>query len=76
MTAGTATGGRESAWADLRVRAARWPRSPVFYGIVVAVVAAVAGQWFINPPAAYGRGRDVRRSVRRRVLDPDPSAAS
>src|ERR1700751_5220150 len=68
MTAGTATGGRESAWADLRARATRWPRSPVFYGIVVAVVAAVAGQWVIHPPAAYGlcsacHGRDLENGI-------------
>ena len=43
----------------------RWPRSPIFYGIVVAVVAAVAGQWLgVSPPAAYGlcsacHGRDL-----------------
>jgi hypothetical protein len=68
MTAGTATGQRESAWADLRARSTRWPRSPIFYGIVVAVVAAVAGQWVINPPAAYGlcsacHGRDLENWI-------------
>ena len=68
MTAGTATGQRDSASADLRARAARWPRSPIFYGIVVAVVAAVAGQWVINPPAAYGlcsacHGRDLENWI-------------
>ena len=68
MTAGTATGQRESAWADLRARSMRWPRSPIFYGIVVAVVAAAAGQWAINPPAAYGlcsacHGRDLENWI-------------
>jgi hypothetical protein len=68
MTAGTATGERGSAWADVRARAARWPRSPVFYGVAVAVVAAVAGQWVINPPAAYGlcsacHGRDLENWI-------------
>jgi hypothetical protein len=68
MTAGTATGQRESVAADLRARASRWPRSPIFYGIVVAVVAAVAGQWVINPPAAYGlcsacHGRDLENWI-------------
>jgi hypothetical protein len=56
---------QESAQGDLRVRIGRWPRSPVFYGIVVAVLAGVAGQWLqISPPAAYGicsacHGRDL-----------------
>jgi hypothetical protein len=68
MTAGTATGERGGAWADVRARMARWPRSPVFYGIVVAVVAAVAGQYVINPPAAYGlcsacHGRDLENWI-------------
>jgi hypothetical protein len=68
MTAGTATGGRESAGTELRARAGRWPRSPIFYGIVVAIVAAVAGQWVINPPAAYGlcsacHGRDLENWI-------------
>jgi len=68
MTAGAATSGRESAQGTLRIRIGRWPRSPVFYGIVVAVVAAVAGQWAINPPAAYGlcsacHGRDLENWI-------------
>jgi hypothetical protein len=64
MTAGVASG-RESAEGTLRVRIGRWPRSPVFYGIVVAVVAGVAGQYLhVSPPAAYGlcsacHGRDL-----------------
>jgi hypothetical protein len=42
-----------------------WPRSPVFYGVAVAVLAAVAGEWLgVSPPAAYGvcsacHGRDL-----------------
>ena len=68
MTAGAATSGRESAQGTLRIRIGRWPRSPVFYGIVVAVVAAAAGQWAINPPAAYGlcsacHGRDLENWI-------------
>jgi hypothetical protein len=65
MTAGTATGRRETVDTDLRARVSGWPRSPVFYGIVVAIVAAVAGEWLdISPPAAYGlcsacHGRDL-----------------
>ena len=65
MTAGAATSRRESAEGSLRIRIGRWPRSPVFYGIVVAVVAGVAGQWLhVSPPAAYGlcsacHGRDL-----------------
>jgi hypothetical protein len=65
MTVGTATGQRETAGGHLRVRISRWPRSPVFYGIVVAVVAGIAGQWGgVSPPAAYGicsacHGRDL-----------------
>jgi len=66
MTAGTATtrprGGIET---DVRARAGRLPRSPIFYGIVVALLAAAAGEWLdIAPPAAYGicsacHGRDL-----------------
>jgi hypothetical protein len=47
------------------VRARRLPRSPIFYGIVVAAVAAIAGEWLdVSPPAAYGlcsacHGRDL-----------------
>src|SRR4051794_13372628 len=65
MTVGTATPQRESAKPEVRLRVGRWPRSPVFYGIVVALLAAAAGQWFeISPPAAYGvcsacHGRDL-----------------
>jgi hypothetical protein len=65
MTAGTATRTRESVEAPLRIQIRRWPRSPVFYGIVVAVVAAAAGQWgHVSPPSAYGlcsacHGRDL-----------------
>ena len=66
MTAGTATPPRESVGPEpARLRSAGWPRSPIFYGIVVAVVAGVAGQWLsISPPAAYGlcsacHGRDL-----------------
>lgn len=65
MTAGTATPGRERVEGSVRIRIGRWPRSPVFYGIVVAVVAGIAGQWLhVSPPAAYGlcsacHGRDL-----------------
>ena len=65
MTAGTVTPPRDSAEAPVRIQIRRWPRSPVFYGIVVAVVAALAGQWgHVSPPAAYGlcsacHGRDL-----------------
>jgi len=65
MTTTTAPRQRERAGHDLRARIGRWPRSPVFYGIVVAVVAALAGQWGgVSPPAAYGlcsacHGRDL-----------------
>lgn len=65
MTAGAATGERDSAGVDLRVRAARWPLSAVFYGIVVGALAVVVGQWgHVSPPAAYGlcsacHGRDL-----------------
>ena len=65
MTTTTATPQRESVAANLWTRVSRWPRSPIFYGIVVAFVAALAGQWGgISPPAAYGlcsacHGRDL-----------------
>jgi hypothetical protein len=65
MTAGTATQQRESVEANLPERVSRLPRSPIFYGIVAAVAAAVAGQWGgVSPPAAYGlcsacHGRDL-----------------
>ena len=55
MTAGTATQPRGGVETDVRVRAGRLPRSPIFYGIVVALLAAAAGEWLdIAPPAAYG----------------------
>ena len=62
---GTVTRQRGDAETGLRERIGRWPRSPVFYGIVVAVLAGVAGQWLgVSPPAAYGicsacHGRDL-----------------
>ncbi len=65
MTAGTATQQRESVRPSMPSRLARLPRSPVFYGIVVAVLAGLAGQWgHVSPPAAYGicsacHGRDL-----------------
>jgi hypothetical protein len=65
MTVGTITRPRESAEPEVRVRLGRLPRSPVFYGIVVALLAAVAGQWLdVSPPSAYGvcsacHGRDL-----------------
>jgi hypothetical protein len=65
MTTTTATPQRESVAANVWTRVSRWPRSPIFYGIVVAFVAAIAGQWGgISPPAAYGlcsacHGRDL-----------------
>lgn len=65
MTAGTVTRLGESAETNLRVRMGRWPRSAIFYGIVVAVIAGVAGEWGrVSPPAAYGlcsacHGRDL-----------------
>ena len=65
MTAGTVTPPRASVGPSLRTWFGRLPRSPIFYGIVVAVIAGVAGQWLsISPPAAYGicsacHGRDL-----------------
>ena len=64
MTTTTATPQRESVAAGVWARVGRWPRSPIFYGIVVAFVAVIAGQWWISPPAAYGlcsacHGRDL-----------------
>jgi hypothetical protein len=65
MTAGTATRAHGGVDSNLRARVARWPRSVVFYGIAVAVVAGIAGQWGgVSPPAAYGicsacHGRDL-----------------
>src|SRR4051812_16101674 len=65
MTAGAATQPRAHVETDLGTRARRLPRSPVFYGIVVALLAAAVGEWFdVAPPAAYGicsacHGRDL-----------------
>ena len=66
MTAGTATPPRASVGPSLRARFGRLPRSPVFYGIVVAVIAGVAGAVARRSrrPAAYGicsacHGRDL-----------------
>jgi len=65
MTAGTAAHERESIRADLGQRVRRWPRSPVFYGIVVATLAVIVGEYLgVSPPAAYGlcsacHGRDL-----------------
>lgn len=66
MTAGTAAQPeREHVELALRERAGRWARSAVVYGFVVAVVAALAGEWgHVSPPAAYGlcsacHGRDL-----------------
>jgi len=64
MTAGTATRPHDVE-LPLRERAGRLARSPVFYGFVVAAVAALAGEWgHVSPPAAYGlcsacHGRDL-----------------
>ena len=65
MTAGTATHEREGIQANVREKVGRWPRSAVFYGVVVAALAVVVGQWGgVSPPAAYGlcsacHGRDL-----------------
>jgi hypothetical protein len=65
MTTTTATQQRERPEVNVRARVARWPRSPIFYGIVVAIVAGVAGELLrVSPPAAYGlcsacHGRDL-----------------
>jgi hypothetical protein len=65
MTAGAATHERESIWADVGQRLGRWSRSAVFYGVVVAVLAVIVGEWGgVSPPAAYGlcsacHGRDL-----------------
>jgi hypothetical protein len=63
-TTTTAAAQRESLVAGAWTKVGRWPRSPIFYGIVVAFVAAIAGEWWISPPAAYGlcsacHGRDL-----------------
>ena len=63
MTTGTARRGVDTG--ELWERVSRWPRSPIFYGLVVAAVAALAGVWgHVSPPAAYGlcsacHGRDL-----------------
>src|ERR1700689_2011416 len=65
MTVGPATRQRERADVRWRVWTSRWPRSPIVYGIVAAVLAGGAGQWGgVSPPAAYGlcsacHGRDL-----------------
>jgi hypothetical protein len=65
MTVGPATRQRARAEVNRRVWASRWPRSPIVYGIVAAVLAGLAGQWGgVSPPAAYGlcsacHGRDL-----------------
>jgi len=69
MTAGTATRHRDGVDTNLRARISRLPRSAVFYGIVAALVAVVAGQWLrVSPPSAYGlcsacHGRDLANWV-------------
>ena len=68
-TAPTTTRQRGQALGHVRERVSRWPRSPIFYGIVVAVVAGVAGELLrVSPPAAYGlcsacHGRDLTNWV-------------
>src|SRR5262249_2763726 len=53
MTAGTAANQRESIRADLGPRVRRWPRSPVFYGLVAAPRAVAVGESLgVPPPAA------------------------
>jgi hypothetical protein len=66
MTAGAATTGeRERIGADVGARLGRWSRSAVVYGVVVAILAVIVGEWLhVNPPAAYGlcsacHGRDL-----------------
>ena len=69
MTAGTVSPQRESVGLDARERVGRWSgkwaRSAIVYGVVVAALAAIVGQWFkVSPPAAYGlcsacHGRDL-----------------
>ena len=64
-TAGTATPQPERLAVDTRRRLGRWARSAVVYGIVVATLAVVVGEWLgVSPPAAYGlcsacHGRDL-----------------
>jgi hypothetical protein len=65
MTADTATRQRERVEARVGLQLGRLERSAVVYGIVVAVLAVVVGQWLgVSPPAAYGlcsacHGRDL-----------------
>ncbi len=65
MTAGAATGEREVVAPGVRTRLGRWARSAIVYGVVAALLAALAGQWGgVSPPAAYGlcsacHGRDL-----------------
>jgi len=65
MTAGAATRLRASVEANAGLQLGRWARSAVVYGIVVAVLAVVVGEWLgVSPPAAYGlcsacHGRDL-----------------
>jgi hypothetical protein len=65
MTAGATTGQRERVQVDVGARLGRWARSAIFYGVVVAVLAVVVGEWLgVSPPAAYGlcsacHGRDL-----------------
>jgi hypothetical protein len=75
MTVGTATRERGAVEPRFRVRPGRWARSAVVYGVVAAVVAVAAGQWFgVSPPAAYGlcsacHGRDLSNWVLNRTQD-------
>lgn len=69
MTAGTAPAPSETSSpalvAGLNVRAGRWARSAIVYGLVAAFGAAIVGEWGgVSPPAAYGlcsacHGRDL-----------------
>jgi hypothetical protein len=69
MTAGAATGQRERVGLDAGARigrvAGRLARSAIVYGIVVATLAVIVGQYLgVSPPAAYGlcsacHGRDL-----------------
>ncbi|HEY3921695.1 MAG TPA: YeeE/YedE thiosulfate transporter family protein [Gaiellaceae bacterium] len=65
MTTEAVTPKRESVDLDVRARAGRLSRSPVFYGIAIGLLAVAVGQWgHVSPPAAYGlcsacHGRDL-----------------
>jgi hypothetical protein len=65
MTSGEAPATRTTLATRPRGSIGRWTRSVVVYGIVAALLAAAAGQWFgVSPPAAYGlcsacHGRDL-----------------